>query len=154
VATVLGYGLISWFYLARSRRHGVGTRSQPYVIVGIVLLALVLAWAFWAQAHPAFLAETLHVAAGSQPSSALYRIASPAGAIGLALLLLARIERSWVLFAVTVVYLVVVTTVEVGPFTHPSPWTFLPHVLADGGVLLFGGVALLLLQHRHNPSSG
>src|SRR5678816_4533797 len=100
IAIVAAYVAISWFYLRRSHHRGVGTRVQPYVAVGVALAALITVWAFWADAHPAFLADALNLQPG-QPAQFLNRIASPAGAIGLALLLLAWIERSWPLLTVT-----------------------------------------------------
>ena len=106
IALLVAFVLISWFYLRRSEQRGVGTRVQPFVAVGVVLTALGALWAFWAAAHPAFLVATLHVGP-NEPSRFLYRIASPAGVIGLALLLLAWIERSRPLLIVTVVYLLV-----------------------------------------------
>jgi len=87
VALMTGYLVITWFYLRRSHHRGVGTRVQPYVAVGAVLTLLVTLWALWANAHPAFLVDTLRLRSG-EPTVFLYRIASPAGAIGLALLLL------------------------------------------------------------------
>jgi hypothetical protein len=125
----------------------VGTRAQPYVVVGAVVTLLIGAWALWANTHPAFLAGTLRLQPGHAPRDFLYRIASPAAAIGLALLLLAWIERSWTLFTVTVAYLVVaIATVGLGRFTHPSPWAFLPHLLVDAGALLVGGILLAATQ--------
>jgi hypothetical protein len=154
VALLLAYLPISWFYLIRSRQRGMGTRIQPYIVLGVVLVGLTTAWALWAAAHPAFLAGTLHVGSGAQPTDVLYRIASPAGAIGLALLLLARIERSWALATITAAYLIVVVAAfDVGRLTHPSPWAFLPHLLIDGGVLLVGGAVLALIQRAQGPSA-
>ena len=153
VALLVAYVVIGWFYVRRSDRHGVGTRVGPYVTVGVVLTVLVTAWALWANAHPAFLVDALHLPS-SQPSRILYRIASPAGAIGLALLFLAWIERSRPLLTVTIVYLIVsVATVGIGRFAHPTPWAFLPHVLIDGAVLLIGGIVLAATQEEARPSS-
>lgn len=147
VALVAGYLATSWFYLHRSQQRGVGTRVQPYVVVGAVVTLLIGAWALWANTHPAFLAGTLRLQPGHAPRDFLYRIASPAAAIGLALLLLAWIERSWTLFTVTVAYLVVaIATVGLGRFTHPSPWAFLPHLLVDASALLVGGILLAATQ--------
>jgi hypothetical protein len=152
IALVVAFVLISWFYLRRSEERGVGTRVQPFVAVGIVLTALSALWAFWAAAHPAFLVATLHVGP-NEPSRFLYRIASPAGVIGLALLLLAWIERSRPLLIVTVVYLLVaVSTVGIDWFSHPTPWAFLPHLVIDGSVLLIGGIVLAATQGAEGPS--
>lgn len=154
VALLAAYVAISWFYLHRAHQRGVGTRVQPYVVVGAVLTLLSTAWALWVYAHPAFLVEALRIGS-AQPATYLDRMASPAGAIGLALLLLAWIERSWPLLALTAVYLIVQTsTVGIGArFSHPSPWAFLPHLLADSAVLLIGGVILAMIQHTYRSST-
>jgi hypothetical protein len=152
-ALLVAYAAVSWFYVRRARERGVGSRAQPYVAVGAVMALVATAWALWANAHPAFLAETLDIGR-VRAGAFLYRIASPAGAIGLALLLLAWIERSWSLFTLTVAYLiVVVATVGIGWLAHPTPWAFLPHLLLDGTVLLLGGILLALAQRAHGPSS-
>jgi hypothetical protein len=154
VALLGAYLATSWFYLHRSQQVGVGTRVQPYVAVGAVLALLIGAWALWANTHPAFLAGTLHLQPGHAPREFLYRMASPAAAIGLALLLLAWIERSCALFTLTAAYLVVaVATVGIGRFTHPSPWAFLPHLLVDASVLLVGALLLALIQRAQGPST-
>jgi hypothetical protein len=164
VALLLAYVAISAFYLHQSRKRGIGTRVQPYVVVGVVLVLLVTAWALWAQAHPAFLAQSLHLGS-SQPTNVLNRIASPAGGIALALLLLAWIERSWLLLAITGGYLLIVVTAA-GQHSHhsgklplafPPPvsqWAFLPHLLLGGGVLLLGALILALSQRPRRGSSG
>jgi hypothetical protein len=149
VALLVAYVAITSFYLHRAHQRGVGTRVQPYVGVGAVLALITTAWALWAAAHPALLAE--YVRPGS---FFLYQLASPAGAIGLALLLLAWIERSWPLLALTVAYLIVtVANVVIGRHAPPSPWAFLPHLLLDGGVLLIGGILLALTQRAQVPST-
>jgi hypothetical protein len=153
VALLAAYVAISWFYLRRSQHRGVGSRVWPFVAVGAFLTLLVTVWAFWADAHPAFLAYTLRLQSG-QTNQVLYRIASPAGAIGIALLLLAWIERSRPLLIVSVAYLIVaVSTVGIGWFAHPTPWAPLPHLLIDGGVLLIGGILLAATQAAPGPSN-
>ncbi|HMK10508.1 MAG TPA: hypothetical protein VK461_02945 [Acidimicrobiales bacterium] len=150
IAVVAGYLLITWFYVHRSAQRGVGTSVRPYVVVGVVLAALVGAWAFWADVHPAFLAEVL---SRQEPNRVLYRLATPAGVIGLALLLLAWIERSWTLFGLTIAYLVVaVSTVGVDWYSHPTPWAFLPHVAIDGAVLLIAGVIVAFAHRTDGPT--
>jgi len=137
VALLLGYGLIGGFYIRRSRAQGLGSRVQVYLAVGVLLAVLTTAWALWANTHPGFLADSLHVGT-TQSSRFLFRLTSPSGAIGLALLVLAWIERTWLLAAVTVIYLVAVAT-WVGPPSRlhsPTPWVFLPHLLLTSSILL------------------
>lgn len=154
VALLVAYLATSWFYLHRSQQRGVGTRVQPYVAVGALLTLLMGAWALWANTHPAFLADTLRLQPGHAPRDFVYRMASPAAAIGLALLLLAWIERSWPLLTLAVAYVIVaVATVGVGWFTRPSPWAFLPHLLGDASVLLVGGIVLAVTQRAPGSSS-
>ena len=154
VALLLGYAGISWFYLHKARQRGVGTRAQPFVAFGVLLAVFATVWTVWAIDHPGFLAQSLHLGS-SHPSYSLNRVASPAGVVGLALLLLAWIERSWLLLAITAGYLVVVVIpVFIGSITHPSPWAFLPHVLLESGVLLLGSVALARAQRgRGRPAA-
>lgn len=153
VAVLAGYLVVGWFYLRRSHRLGLGSRVRYYVALGLGLTVLVTAWAFWADTHPAFLADTLGLRPGQPPTELIYRIASPAGAIGLALLLLAWIERSIALLGITVLYVVVaVATVGMNWFAQPSPWASLPHLLFDAGTLLVGAVILAAGQHLHRPS--
>lgn len=154
VAIAVGYVAIGWFYFRRSTARGVGTRVRPYVAVGLLVTLLATTWTLWAHAHPAFQAGSLGIGPGHATSEFLYRIASPASAIGVALVLLAWIERTWAALAVTSAYLVVaVTTVGIGHFAHPSPWAFLPHLLIDGTVLLVGGVLLAATDRAQRPSN-
>ncbi|MFJ3219480.1 hypothetical protein ACIPLC_26580 [Kitasatospora sp. NPDC086801] len=148
VALVLAYAAISWFYLRRSDRLGLGTRVGPYLALGIVLVVLITVYVAWRATHPGFLAD-LH---GPSPVVLfLDKVVSPAGTIGLALLLLARIERSWPLLAVTCGYLGIM--LGSGSLPDPSPWGFLPGLLLEGGVLLLGGVGLALLQRVQGRSA-
>jgi hypothetical protein len=157
IAISLAYGAIAVFYFYRSRRRGVGSNVRPYLIAGIVLLAIVTAWSVWTLADPGIVARDLHI--GSSPPADIFaRIVSPAGAIGLALIMLAWIERSMLLAIITAVYLLMVVTAA-GRHTyhssqppphdlHPAPWGFLLHVLILGGVLLVGGI-IVALTERH-----
>ncbi|MFJ7274402.1 hypothetical protein [Kitasatospora sp. NPDC098663] len=147
VALLLAYAAISWFYLRRSDRRGLGNRVGPYLALGVVLVVLITVYTAWTATHPGFLAD-LH---GASPVALFFNtVVSPAGTIGLALLLLARIERSWPLLAVTCGYLVVM--LSSGSRPDPSPWGF-PSLLLDGGVLLLGGIGLALLQRIQGRSA-
>ncbi|MFJ9951728.1 hypothetical protein [Kitasatospora sp. NPDC091207] len=148
VALLLAYAAIGWFYLRRSSRLGLGTRVGPYVALGIVLVVLITFYVAWAATH----SDVLSGIHGPAPVVLLLdTVVSPAGTIGLALLLLARIERSRPLLAVTCGYLAVV--VASGSRPDPSPWGFLPNLLLGGGVLLLGGVGLALLQRLQGRSA-
>ncbi|QMU73206.1 hypothetical protein [Streptacidiphilus sp. P02-A3a] len=148
VALSLAYAAISWFYLRRGDRLGLGTRVGPYLALGIALLVIITGYVSWTAMHPGFL-DGLH---GPSPVGLFFNtVVSPAGTIGLALLLLARIERSWPLLAVTSAYLVIM--LSSGSLPDPSAWGFLPGLLAEGGVLLIGGVGLGLLQRFQGRSA-
>jgi hypothetical protein len=144
VALVLAYVAIAAFSLHRARGRGVGTRVLPYVIVGIVIAVMVAVAALWAARHPTV----------GGPRS-LYRLIGPAAAIGLALLVLAWVERSIALFVVTVGYLVIVLVpVNFGwVLRHRSPWSFLPHLVIYGSVLLLAGIGFALAERTPPPPS-
>ena len=76
-----------------------------------------------------------------------------ASAIGLALLVLAWVERSLALFAVTVGYLVIVLVpVNFGwVMRFPSQWFFLPHLVIYGSVLLLAGIGFALSESVPRP---
>ena len=52
IALVPAYTAIAAHYVRRSRRHGVGSRIRPYVIVGVVLAVLLAAASVWQVYHP------------------------------------------------------------------------------------------------------
>lgn len=147
VALLLAYGAISWFYLRRSERLGLGTRVGPYLALGIVLVVLITVYVAWTAVQPQFLPDFRE----PSPVSLFFdTVVNPAGTIGLALLLLARIERSWPLLAITCGYLGVM--IGAGSLPDPSPWGGWG-VLFEGGVLLLGGVALALRQRLQGRSA-
>lgn len=140
VALVLAYAGIAAWYLRTSRARGVGTRVWPYVTTGIVIAALATGESLWTYHH-----------IGSLDSQAwASRLASPAVAIGVSLLVLAWAERNRVLLALTLGYLVIVLTpVSFGwAIAPPSPWSSLPHLAIQGGVLLLAGIGFALAQQR------
>lgn len=148
-AVVLAYLAICWFYLRRSRRRGVGTRIQPYIAVGLILVVLITGFALWGVHHPIFQAEVagLHLQSPSSLTNFLYRLASAAGGIGLALLLLAWVERSWGLVVFALAYLtVVLASINFGWVVDHPPWFFLPHLVVAGTVLLLGSALFALAQ--------
>jgi hypothetical protein len=149
IALVLAYVTIAALYLHRSRARGVGTRVRPYVIAGIGVAVLLTGVSLWVDHHPPIDPHNilgLHVAA--LQAGSIFRLTGPASAIGLALLVLAWAERSRALLVFAFAYLAtVLIPIDFGwVITRPSPWSFLPHLLIDGGVLLLGAITFALAQ--------
>jgi hypothetical protein len=138
VALVLAYMAIAVFYVRRSRARGVGTRVRPYAIAGIIVAVALTGVALWEAHHPPVNPVG--------PNGLLFRLATPAAAIGLALLVLAWAERNRALLAVTLAYLAaVLMPVTFGWAQHNPPWYLYPAVF-QGGVLLLGGIGFALAQ--------
>jgi hypothetical protein len=171
VALVLAYVAIAAFYLRRSRQRGVGSPIRPYVVAGVVLAVVLTGAGFWAAHHPPLGSEDiagLHLAQSDYLR--LQRVLTPAAAIGLALIVLAWIERNVVLAVVAVGYLyVVLAPVTFGWYmfhpkvtaatfastgTHFSRWAGLPHLVIDGTFLLLAGVGFAIAQRAVRADSG
>ena len=142
VALVLAYVVIAVFYVLRARRRGVGTRILSYVVAGIAGLILV-AFAWPVQQH-------LSLQAHYQAALVVHGL-DPLLAIGLALLVLAWVERNLALLVYTVGYLAAALLAnysgipkklfeDLGWVANPQ-WHFLPGLCLAGGVLLLGGAA-------------
>jgi hypothetical protein len=149
-ALVLAYVVAGWFYILRSRRRGVGTATGPYLVWGAVFALLLAGLSLWAVHHPVIQAQVvgLHVRSGASLAGIGSRLISASAAAGLALVLLARLERSWAVAVVALVYLVVVLApVDFGwVVAPPSPWSFLPHLVIAACVLAVGAVGVGLAQ--------
>ena len=146
VALVLVYVAVATFYVRRSRARGVGTRVRPYVIAGIIISALATAALVWAVHHPLTGSyEFLGLHGTGHEAVPIYRLISPAVTIGLALLVLAWAERNLALALLAVGYLILVL-LPIAPSTVPSRWSFLPHLIVEGGVLLLGAIGFALAQ--------
>ncbi|OKI74078.1 hypothetical protein A6A27_18315 [Micromonospora sp. CB01531] len=152
VALLLAYAAIAAFYVRQSRRRGVGTPIRPYVVVGVALAVLMTAVSIWLTFHPLlpqpadpFSTDPVQIEVG--PAGWLVNgLASPLAAIGLALLVLAWVERHWALLAYTLVYLAI-GMVQGNQVIHSSsPWFFLPHLLVPAAVLLLGATAFALFR--------
>jgi hypothetical protein len=155
IALTLAYVAIAAMSIRRSTRRGVGTRIKPYVIAGIVLALVLTAITLFIAHNP-----TLHQAflggrriGATELTTYLLRLVSPAAAIGLALLVLARIERNWTLLAFALGYLVIIVgALDFGwAIPRSSRWVFLPHVIITGGVLILGGIYFLVAERRTTP---
>lgn len=151
VALMLVYAAITGFYVRRSRSRGIGTRIRPFVVAGVALAVLLTAASLWAAHHPPSTVTDflgIHLQPQSSLRTPLYRLVSPASGIGLALLVLARVERNWALLVFTLGYLLIVLVpIDFGwVIAHPSPWIFLPHLIIPGSVLLLGGIGFAVAQ--------
>jgi hypothetical protein len=145
LALVLAYAAIAAFYVHRARRRGVGTRVRPYVITGVIIAVVATGISLWLVTH----AGVIGYPSFAPPGFLLFRLVSPQGAIGLALLVLARVERNRALLVFGLVYLVIV---GFGWILIPrSPWLFLASTAA---VLLLGSLGFALAERRaQRPAS-
>jgi hypothetical protein len=109
-ALLLAYAAIAVSYVRAARARGLGARVLPYAITGavtaVVFTVAYTAAAAYFPAHPPF-------GGGPMPFwwIVLDRLIAPWGLIGLALLVLARIERNVVLLLFTLGYLALVLLV-------------------------------------------
>jgi hypothetical protein len=150
VALVLAYVAIANFYLSQSRRRGVGTTIRPYVLAGLVITVLVTAASLWRLSHPLV---PVVGNSGSPLGRAFYDVVGPPAAIGLGLLVLARVERSRALLAFGVGYLVVVL-VQGGRMIHSRTlWWFLPQLLVPATLLLLGSGLFALMRPKTTAPS-
>ena len=156
---VLIYAAVAWFYTRRSRQRGVGTRVRVYVIVGVIVAVVLTAASLWVITHPSPSRDVLglHLFPGTPVGSAAYRLVSPAAAIGIALLVLSRIERSLALVVFTAGYLAIVlfsfSNTHYGPGVVPHLPVFPPRTLVEGAVLLLGSVGFALSERRGGRSA-
>ncbi len=149
----LVYAATTFFYVRRSSNRGVGTPVRPYVLAGIVLVALVAATGFWSVRHltPGAPLDLwgLHLDPASGLTALLERFTGNAAVIGLPLLVLSWVERSRTLLLFGLVYL----TLELAPITTgwagiaaTSPWSALPRLAVPGVFLLLGALGFALTE--------
>ncbi|MFD8599209.1 hypothetical protein ACFV1L_29810 [Kitasatospora sp. NPDC059646] len=150
------------FYVRRARRRGVGTTVRPYVLTGIALLAVVAATSLWVTRHgipqPGEPLDLwgLRLAPDSPASRFVGRLTGDALAVGLPLLVLARVERSRALLLLAAVYL----AVELLPpgtgwagIPITSPWAFLPQYAVPGTILLLGALGFALAERTRGRAA-
>ena len=146
IALVLAYASIAAFYVRHSRQRGVGSRVRPYVIVGIVVAVLLAGASLWRASHPLVPSAGPHGIGTPPVHDFAFGLLTPAAAIGLALLVLAWVERNVALLAYCVVYLVIVV-VQGNQIIHSSSqWYFLPLLLVPAGLLLLGSAGFALMR--------
>lgn len=145
VALAGAYVVITGFSVLRARRRGVGTCIRPYAIAGIAGVALVAV--LWpAQRY-----------LGSQsryPSALVVHGLNPLLTIGLALFVLAWVERSRALlvFAAGNLAAVLANTYDIDGLLRDHgwfvamQWTFVPRLWAAASALLLGGAAFAVAE--------
>lgn len=148
VALLIAYAVIAFLYVRVARARGVGARVMPYVITGAVLTVLFTVTWFVVRAT---LADP-PVSLDPTPGWVLFldRLIAPWGVIGLALLVLARLERNVALLVFTLAYLAVtLVPVDFGWQMHANIRTeFLPQQIINGTVLLLGGIGFAIARRR------
>jgi hypothetical protein len=150
-ALLLAYGAIAVYAVRSARARGLGARVLPYVLTGAALTVMFtvvwLAWRAYLGSHPV----------PTEPFPywvmLLDRLVAPAGTIGIALLVLARLERNLALLAFTLGYLVIVL-LPAGDHWNPY-WGyngvlggFLPQQIINGLVLLLGAIGFAVARRR------
>jgi hypothetical protein len=146
VMLVLAYAAIATYYIRQSRRQGIGTRIRPYVVVGVILAGLLAGATLWRASHPVLPSLAARLASTRAPEWA-FGFLTPAVAIGLALLVLAWVERSRALLAYSLGYLLVVLLLANQIMHAPSRWYFLPQLLLPAGLLVLGSAAFAVARH-------
>jgi hypothetical protein len=146
IALVLAYVAIARFYLYQSQLRGLGTRVRPYIVAGVILAVAATVAALWAAHRASFGGyDVLGLHVRARPTL-IGRLASPACAIGLGLLVLAWAERNLALLVFTLGYLVIVLAPVTFGWVVTPPWAYVPHLVIPGGVLLLGAAGFGLAQ--------
>lgn len=143
-ALLLSYVAIAVCYVRVARARGLGARVLPYAITGITLTVLfTAAWVaarLYFPTHPHRFPEWVLV---------LDRLIAPWGTIGVALLVLARLERNIGLLVFTLGYLTVaLVPIDLGWHWGTSRTAFLPQQFINGTVLLLGAIGFRLADRR------
>lgn len=147
-ALLLAYAVIAVCYVRAARAQGLGSRVMPYVITGavttVVFTAAWVAAALYFPSNPITFSSWVLV---------LDKLIAPWGTIGVALLVLARLERNVALLLFTVGYLAAVLLVLPMNLGWTSGgWSFqtglaLPQ-LVSGTLLLLGAAGFAVARRR------
>lgn len=150
-AMLLAYPAIAFCYLRAARARGLGTRVLPFAITGaattVVFPAAWVAVALYLSSHP--------VPGHPLPywGFVLDRLVMPWGTIGVALLVLAWLERNVALLLFTLGYLALVLLVlPMDAGFGPPHWGIranmaVPQVIS-GAVLLLGAIGFAVARRR------
>jgi hypothetical protein len=150
IALTLAYAVIAGGYLRVARARGVDARVLPYAITGFGLVPLFTAiFAVWSSLDPPAYLD-------GPPSYyvlVLFRLGDWTGSIGLALLVLAWLERHVALLLFTLGYLVVILVpINFGwGVGWGDRWGTVPPLVISGGVLLLGSAGFALAQRFRRP---
>jgi hypothetical protein len=147
LALTLAYAAIAHWYRRVAQARGLGPRLLPYVLTGVAMVAVFLA-VQWVGHH--YLAAHPPTHAFAPWIMRLDHLATPSGLIGLALLVLVRLERNFALLLFTLGYLAVVTApAGYGWGDHFGGYWFVGiPLLVNGGVLLLGALGFAQAQRR------
>ncbi len=148
-ALLVAYTVIAVYAVRVTRARGLGARVLPYVLTGVVLAVLTVS---------GWLVATVYWSSHQPPTEPLPgwvmlldRLIAPAGTIGLALLVLAWLERHGALLAFTLGYLTVVL-IPFDAYRIPPFWGWLTGLLVpqliSGVVLLLGAIGFALARRR------
>lgn len=150
LALPLAYTAIAVCYLRAARARGLGARVLPYVITGAATTVVLPA---------AWVAVSLYLADHPEPGPLPYwglvldRLVMPWGMIGVALLVLAWLERNVALLLFTLAYLgMVLLVLPTNNGFGPPHWGIrlsmaLPQ-LASGMMLLLGAIGFFAARRR------
>jgi hypothetical protein len=148
-ALLIAYGAIAFLYIRAARSRGLGARVMPYTVTGAASTALFVGVYLWVWHY----LHTHPVPTHPFPAwvMVLDRLIAPAGIIGVALLVLARLERNGALLAFTVAYLaVVLVPIDFGWVAHggSTRWFWVPQQVIDGALLLSGAIGFAVARRR------
>jgi hypothetical protein len=148
---VLAYATIAYLYVRVVRERGLSARVMPYAITGVVTTLLFTA---------AWVAERIYWEGRALPANpeptpewvlVIDRLIGPWGMIGVALLVLARLERNVALLLFTLGYLaVVVVPINFGWVGNGgnTRMFWVPDQVISGTVLLLGAAGFALSARR------
>lgn len=153
IALVLAYAVIGGFYAVRGRRRGVGTRIVPYAVAGVLVGIVLTSTAVWP------VARHLSDLQSFSPVALLVHGLNPLLGIGVALLVLAWVERLWALLGFAVAYSAFGLSVNLYSvsklvrhlgWTVPGPWALIPGLLL-AALLLVIAAAGFAVAERGKP---
>ncbi|MBE1490740.1 hypothetical protein [Plantactinospora soyae] len=150
-ALLLAYTAIALYAVRVTRARGLGARVLPYVLTGVALA--VLSAVVWLLAFVYWQSQPLPTAPPTEPLPSwvmlLDRLVAPVGTIGVALLVLAWLERHVALLLFTLGYLALVLvpidTFRIPRFLGHHPDLLLPQAIG-GAALLLGAVGFAVAR--------